>query len=687
MVAGPSDMFGELSIFDPGPRTSTATAVTEVRAYTMDRTALREWIGKRPEIAEQLLRVLARRLRRTNNMLADLIFTDVPGRVAKALLQLARQFGSQESGLLRVTHDLTQEEIAQLVGASPGDGEQGARRLRAPRLAAAGGQERADPRARAAGPPRSLTRFGVEEYSGTSVPEYATLDGVSSTSSLPHAESASLSAYRAALTAPGAAAPALFSALGPPAGRHVRAGDAALRPGRDGLVRRGRAGVGRLARRVSRSGRSRRDGWWTGSVPTRPLLAAAVLFAGAAAALIAAVERGRAAGRWWSGRRRSPEPSNRRCPARPARCGAGWCRPGACATRRLQLRGDQHGGLLHPRAGPGGVAGRGAVARHRAWSWRRWRRSWARTGFALTSAVRATTPAVRSGPLGMLGALALPGVLTVALAGLGFGLVVGGVEVGVPAVAAEAGSRILGGMLISAWSVVSVLAGLLYALRPWPRPLHLRLPVLLGAFGVLVAAMAAAGSSLVGLTIVMLVAGAVITPQVTAQSLALEVATPAGTATEAFGWVITAITLGVAAGQSVDRVAGGAVRTVGGLPGRRRGRSAARGRPLGAPAHARPGSQPRRRSAPQVLQLRPDRQLRRAPQHLVDVGVDVLDDLPRRRGRSQHAQRRRAPGPGAPRGARGSARAAPGASGSSGPWPGSTVVPSASSASRRSEPR
>jgi CRP/FNR family transcriptional regulator, cyclic AMP receptor protein len=117
-VFGPSDMFGELSIFDPGPRTSTATTVTEVHAVTMDRTALREWIAKRPEIAEQLLRVIARRLRRTNNMLADLIFTDVPGRVAKALLQLAHDFGTQEGGMLRVTHDLTQEEIAQLVGAS-----------------------------------------------------------------------------------------------------------------------------------------------------------------------------------------------------------------------------------------------------------------------------------------------------------------------------------------------------------------------------------------------------------------------------------------------------------------------------------------------------------------------------------------------------------------------------------------
>jgi len=117
-VFGPSDMFGELSIFDPGPRTSTATTVTEVKAVSMDRVALREWITKRPEIAEQLLRVIARRLRRTNNMLADLIFTDVPGRVAKALLQLAHDFGTQEAGMLRVTHDLTQEEIAQLVGAS-----------------------------------------------------------------------------------------------------------------------------------------------------------------------------------------------------------------------------------------------------------------------------------------------------------------------------------------------------------------------------------------------------------------------------------------------------------------------------------------------------------------------------------------------------------------------------------------
>ena len=117
-VMGPSDMFGELSIFDPGPRTSSAVCVTEVQAATMNSDMLQKWVEDHPSIAQQLLRVLARRLRRTNANLADLIFTDVPGRVAKTLLQLANRFGVQEGGALRVNHDLTQEEIAQLVGAS-----------------------------------------------------------------------------------------------------------------------------------------------------------------------------------------------------------------------------------------------------------------------------------------------------------------------------------------------------------------------------------------------------------------------------------------------------------------------------------------------------------------------------------------------------------------------------------------
>ncbi|MBA9001902.1 MULTISPECIES: Crp/Fnr family transcriptional regulator [Thermomonospora] len=117
-VLGPSEMFGELSLFDPRPRTASAVAVTECRLAGLGHDDLRPWLTGHPEVAVQLLRALAQRLRRTNDVMADLVFTDVPGRVAKQLLDLAERFGQPSDVGLHVHHDLTQEELAQLVGAS-----------------------------------------------------------------------------------------------------------------------------------------------------------------------------------------------------------------------------------------------------------------------------------------------------------------------------------------------------------------------------------------------------------------------------------------------------------------------------------------------------------------------------------------------------------------------------------------
>ncbi|MBD5830545.1 Crp/Fnr family transcriptional regulator [Janibacter melonis] len=117
-ILGPGEMFGELSLFDPGPRTATATAVAETQLIGLGNDQLRQLLGNHPRIAVTLLAALARRLRRTNENLADLVFTDVPGRVAKALLELSQRFGRPVEEGVMVAHDLTQEELAQLVGAS-----------------------------------------------------------------------------------------------------------------------------------------------------------------------------------------------------------------------------------------------------------------------------------------------------------------------------------------------------------------------------------------------------------------------------------------------------------------------------------------------------------------------------------------------------------------------------------------
>jgi CRP-like cAMP-binding protein len=117
-VLGPGEMFGELSLFDPGNRTATATAVSDAALVGLGNEDLRALLSDRPDVAQHLLRALARRLRRTNEALGDLVFSDVPGRVAKALLDLSERFGRQTDNGVLVAHELTQEELAQLVGAS-----------------------------------------------------------------------------------------------------------------------------------------------------------------------------------------------------------------------------------------------------------------------------------------------------------------------------------------------------------------------------------------------------------------------------------------------------------------------------------------------------------------------------------------------------------------------------------------
>ena len=117
-ILGPGQMFGELSLFDPGPRSATVTAVTDCTFMSLSHEDLLRWLDGRPGVSRGLLAQLAARLRRANDVVADLVFSDVPGRVAKALLDLSARFGRPvEEGIL-VAHDLTQEELAQLVGAS-----------------------------------------------------------------------------------------------------------------------------------------------------------------------------------------------------------------------------------------------------------------------------------------------------------------------------------------------------------------------------------------------------------------------------------------------------------------------------------------------------------------------------------------------------------------------------------------
>src|SRR5699024_7277519 len=74
------EVFGEMALFNPAHRSASATAVSATSLAGLRHENLRKVIYSSPEVSMQLLGALARRLSRTNESLADLVFSDVPGR-------------------------------------------------------------------------------------------------------------------------------------------------------------------------------------------------------------------------------------------------------------------------------------------------------------------------------------------------------------------------------------------------------------------------------------------------------------------------------------------------------------------------------------------------------------------------------------------------------------------------------
>jgi CRP/FNR family transcriptional regulator len=117
-VLGPGEVFGETCLLEGTPRAATATAISDTTLALVSSADVDLIIDSHPDVVPQLMQVLARRLRNANELLSELAFRDVPGRVAKALIDLSARFGERTADGIHVAHGLTQEELAQFVGAS-----------------------------------------------------------------------------------------------------------------------------------------------------------------------------------------------------------------------------------------------------------------------------------------------------------------------------------------------------------------------------------------------------------------------------------------------------------------------------------------------------------------------------------------------------------------------------------------
>jgi CRP/FNR family transcriptional regulator, cyclic AMP receptor protein len=118
-IIGQGEVFGELSLFDAGLRTADARTMEPTVLQALSHDVFRRYVLAHPEIAWQMFKILAMRLRAADETIQDVVFFDVPGRVARRLLDLAQRHGREvDGGALRIDVPITQEEIAQMIGAS-----------------------------------------------------------------------------------------------------------------------------------------------------------------------------------------------------------------------------------------------------------------------------------------------------------------------------------------------------------------------------------------------------------------------------------------------------------------------------------------------------------------------------------------------------------------------------------------
>jgi len=113
------EIIGEMAIFDDYPRSATITALKPTSVIFCSREAFFEYADENPVIYQHMLKVMAGRLRATNDSLAARDFLALPGQLAQAMLRLSDGFGREMvSGAVRIEYKLTQSELGAMIGAS-----------------------------------------------------------------------------------------------------------------------------------------------------------------------------------------------------------------------------------------------------------------------------------------------------------------------------------------------------------------------------------------------------------------------------------------------------------------------------------------------------------------------------------------------------------------------------------------
>jgi CRP-like cAMP-binding protein len=117
-VLGAGQVFGEMALLESAPRSASVITITACDLLVINRNDFQHLLNTSPSLSRKLLAILSRRLRRANSKMESLAYMDVAGRLARYLLDLARDHGQRVGNGWVVVRRPTHSDIAHSIGTS-----------------------------------------------------------------------------------------------------------------------------------------------------------------------------------------------------------------------------------------------------------------------------------------------------------------------------------------------------------------------------------------------------------------------------------------------------------------------------------------------------------------------------------------------------------------------------------------
>lgn len=117
-ILEPGEIFGELDVLEDAPRSTSAETLDDALICVIPRKDFDQYLAMHPNVTIKLTKLIGLRLKKIQSRVEDLVFRDVPARLAHLLSELSKTDGVAEKQGVRLKVRLTHQEMANLIGCS-----------------------------------------------------------------------------------------------------------------------------------------------------------------------------------------------------------------------------------------------------------------------------------------------------------------------------------------------------------------------------------------------------------------------------------------------------------------------------------------------------------------------------------------------------------------------------------------